>query len=109
MLPLGLVLAASDVGAAAIFVVCALGATISAGSIHLLLPRPGRRRDLRRRSKGNLLGSILELMTATAWPALTWCLLSAPLFAPLPAAAAIAAPVLAAWLGRARRGDPDAA
>lgn len=109
LLPLALFLAASNVGAAAIFVVCAAGATLSAGSIQLLLPRPGRRRDLRRRSQGNLLASVLELVTATAWPALTWCLLSAPLFAPLPALAAIAAPLLAAWLGRKQRGEASAA
>ena len=109
VLPLALFLAASSAAAAAIFTACALGATVSAGSIHLLLPRPGRRRDLRRRSQGNLLGSVLELMTATAWPALTWCLLSAPVFAPLPALAALAAPVLAAWLGRERRREASAA
>jgi ABC-type cobalamin/Fe3+-siderophores transport system ATPase subunit len=96
-------------GGAAIFVFCAAGTTLSAGSIQILLPRPGRRRDLRRRSQGNLLASVLELVTATAWPALTWCLRSAPLFAPLPALAAIAAPLLAAWLGRERRREASAA
>ena len=68
-----------------IFATCLAGATLSAGSIHLLLPRPGRRRDLRRRGKGDLLAGSLELATTVAWPALTWCLLSAPLYAPLPA------------------------
>jgi ABC-2 type transport system permease protein len=108
-LPLILVLALADVGAAAIFAICVVGATISAGSIHLLLPRPGRRRDLRRRGKGDLLGSLLELMTAIAWPALTWCLLTAPRYAPLPAALAIATPLAAWWLGRHRRDEFTAA
>jgi ABC-2 type transport system permease protein len=103
MLPLALVLAASNVGAAAIFVGCAFGATISAGSIHLLLPRPGRRRDMGRRARGNLLGSMLELATAIAWSSLTWCLLAVPLYAPLPALAAIAALLVAWLLGRERR------
>jgi ABC-2 type transport system permease protein len=108
-LPLVLVLASSDVGAAAIFAACVVGATISAGSIHLLLPRPGRRRDLRRRARGNLLGNLLELTTTVAWPGLTWCLLSAPLYAPLPALAAIAAPLAAWWWGRRRRSELGAA
>ncbi len=108
-LPLALVLAVADLGAAAIFTACLLGATISAGAIHLLLPRPGRRRDLRRRGKGDLLASGLGLVTSIAWPALTWCLLSAPFYAPLPAAAALAAPLVAWTLGRKRRREADAA
>ena len=107
--PLALVLAASDGIAAAIFAACVVGASVSAGGIHLLLPRPGRRRDLRRRGKGDPLASTLELATTLAWPALTWCLLSAPLYAPLPALAAIAAPLLAWGLGRRRRREFTAA
>ncbi len=101
--PLALVLAMSDATAAAIFTGCVAGATVSSGSLHLLLPRTGRRRDLRRRGKGNLLGNLLEMLTAVAWPALTWSLLQAPRYAPVPAAVAIAAPLVAWWLGRQRR------
>ena len=109
MLPLAVLLATSDGAAAAVFALCVAGATISAGSLHLLLPRPGRRRDLRRRGKGNLVGNVLELMTTIAWPALTWCLLNEPLYAPIPALGAGAA-VSIAWLaGRRRRRDVGAA
>jgi hypothetical protein len=87
------------------FAACVAGASLCAGSIHLLLARPGRRRDLRRRSRGNWLGGVLELVTTVAWPALTWCLLQAPFYAPLPALAAVVA-LLIAWLsGRGRRAE----
>jgi ABC-2 type transport system permease protein len=109
MLPLAFVLALADIGAAAIFSVCVLGATISAGAIHLLLPRPGRRRDLRRRGKNDLLAGVLEFIASISWAGLTWCLLTAPFYAPLPALAALGAP-LAAWsLGRGRRRQLEAA
>ena len=63
MLPLALVLARVERRRRRDLRRLRLGATISAGSIHLLLPRPGRRRDLSRRASGNLLGSVLELAT----------------------------------------------
>jgi len=108
-LPLTLFLAASNAVAAAIFAVCIAGATVGAGSIHLLLPRPGRRSNLRRRGKGDLLAGSLEFATTLAWPTLTWCLLNAPGYAPLPALVAVGAPLLAWALGRERRRELGAA
>jgi ABC-2 type transport system permease protein len=97
-LPLAPFLARSDPVAALQFGACIVGATISTGSIQLALPRTGRRRDLRRRGKGNLVASVLDLSTSLAWMAALWCLLAAPLVAVLPLALAVAIP-LAAWCG----------
>ncbi|HEY2561037.1 MAG TPA: hypothetical protein VGI48_15125 [Caldimonas sp.] len=108
-LPLALVLARFDPAAAAIFAACVVGATVSTGSLQIALPRPGHRRDLRRRGKGNLLTSVLEAVTTLAWPALAWSLLSAPVFAALPAVIALAAPAAAWWWGRQARQDFGAA
>lgn len=103
--PLAVYLAFSRPQAAAIFAACVAAATLAAASIQLALPRPGNRRDLRRRAKGNVLGGLLETLTAIAWTALTWCLLSAPQWAWLPALAAFGAPAAAWWFGRERRRD----
>jgi len=108
-LPLALFLARSDLWAAAVFAACVVGATVATASLQLALPRPGNRRDLRRRSKGNLVGGVLETLTTLAWPALTWTLLSAPMFAPLPAIVAVAVPALAWRWGRQARRDVAAA
>jgi len=108
-LPLALVLAASSAAAAAIFALCVVGGSTAAGSIHLALPRPGRRRDVRRRATGNALVTVFELLATLAWSALTWCLLAAPLFALLPAVPAFGAPLAAWWLGRRDRRDSTAA
>jgi len=109
MVPLAVVLARSDPYAAAVFAPCVVGATIATASIHIALPRPGRRRDLRRRGKGNAIAGMFEFATTLAWSATTWLLLEWPLFAPLTALVALGAP-LAAWrLGRERRSDFSAA
>ena len=108
-LPLAVFLARSDLLAAAVFAVCIVGATVATGSLQLALPRPGNRRDLRRRSKGNLVGGVLEMLTTLAWPALTWTLLTAPVFALIPAFLAVAVPALAWRWGRQARRDFGAA
>jgi ABC-2 type transport system permease protein len=101
--PFAVFLAMASIETSAVFVFCLLGATASAGVVHIAMPRPGNRRDMRRRSKGNVLGGLLELVTAVAWSGLAWCLLSAPTFAWLPLVLALAGPLTAAGLGRARR------
>ena len=53
MLPLLVPLARADATAALVFAVCVVGATLSAGSIHIALARTGRRGDLRRRGQGD--------------------------------------------------------
>ena len=109
MLPLALLLARSDPFAASILAVCVAGATVSAGSIHIALPRPGRRRDLRRRGKGNAIVGMVELATTAAWTATTLLLFQASAFALPTALVAVALP-LAAWrYGRRQRSALDAA
>ena len=103
--PLAVYLAFSRPLAAAIFTTCVAAATLAAASIQLALPRPGNRRDMRRRAKGNLLGGLLETLTTLGWTALTWCLLSLPQWAWLAALPALGAPAAAWWIGRARRRD----
>jgi len=101
--PMALFLSLSRPLDAALFAFCIAGATVSVGIIQIALPQRGKRRDLRRRGKGNVLSGLMELVTTVGWMALTWCLFSQPIFAPLAALPALAGP-LAAWLfGGARR------
>lgn len=103
--PLAIWLAFSRPYAAAIFAGCVGAGTLVTASIHLALPRPGHRRDMRRRNKANIVGTLLETSTAIAWTALSACLLAAPTFAWLAALPALGTPAVAWWLGRARRRD----
>jgi ABC-2 type transport system permease protein len=103
MLPLALVLVVVSPRAAAAFVPCVVGATISAGSLQLAFPRTGRRRDLRRRGKGHPIAGVFELVSMLGWTVTTWLLLEAPAFAPVPAVAAIGAPLVAWRWGRRQR------
>ena len=109
MLPLALALARSDAGAAAVFIVCIGGATACAASIHIALPRRGRRRDLLRRGKGNVAAALFELATIAGWTTTTWLLLEAPWLAPLGALVALGVPLLAWRWGRQRRSEFSAA
>ena len=102
--PLLVHLALGDARVAFVFAVCVLGSTISVGLVHLEVSKPGDRRKMRRRGSGNWLGGVLEGAVALSWAALAWCLLAAPLFAPVAAAAAFAAPLAAMLIGRSRRG-----
>jgi ABC-2 type transport system permease protein len=96
-------LALSSPESAAVFALCVAGATISSALGHIALPRSGKRRDMRRRGKGNMLGGLLELATTLGWSALAWSLLAAPRYALLPLIPALAGPLLTTWLGRTRR------
>ena len=96
-------LAVSDVGAAFVFAVCVVGSTVSVGLVHLEVSEPGDRRQMRRRGRGNWRGSVLEVGVAVSWGALAWCLIASPGFAAVAAAAALAAPLAALWIGRSRR------
>ena len=101
--PVVLYLLATRPLAAIAFAFCLAGATIAVSLIQLGLPQRGHRRDMRRRAKGNTGSSIAELVTALGWAAMTWCLLAAPLFAPLAAVPAFGTPGVAWLLGRGRR------
>jgi ABC-2 type transport system permease protein len=108
-LPFAPFLARSNALAALLFTACIVGATLSSGSIQLALPRIGRRKDLRRRGKGNLVAGVFDAATSIAWTATMWCLLSAPLLAPLPLSLALATPLVAWRWGRKQRLDFTAA
>ena len=101
--PFAVFTAFSNAYASVVFALCLAGATLSAGVIQLGLGRPGRRADLRRRSQGNALGSILDLLASLGWAALTGCLLAFPRYAPLAALLAFGAPAAAWRIGRERR------
>jgi hypothetical protein len=109
MLPLSLMLAFASPRAAAAFVPCVVGATLSAGSIQLAFPRTGRRRDLRRRGKGHPIAGVFELVSTLGWTVTTWLLLEAPAFAPASAVVAIGAPLVAWRWGRRQREEFTAA
>ena len=102
MLPLVLALAYTDLRTAVLLVPCVGAATLSAGCIQLSLARPGQRRHMRRRN-GQPIAGMLEFVATTGWAATTWLLVQAPLFAPLAAALAIAAPIGAWQWGRRLR------
>jgi ABC-2 type transport system permease protein len=108
MLPLVLALAYADLRMAALFVPCVGAATLSTGSIQLALARPGQRRRMRQRSPQPI-AALLEFVTTVAWAATTWLLIHAPLFAPLAAALAIAAPVVAWRWGQRLRAESGSA
>lgn len=103
--PLALWLTFASPYAATVFAGCVAVGTLATASIHLALPRSGHRRDMRRRNKGNIVGTLLETSTAVAWTALSGCLLAAPTFAWLAALPALGLPAVAWWLGRTRRRD----
>jgi ABC-2 type transport system permease protein len=104
MAPVALFVAFTQPLAALEFTLCIVGATIAAGVIQLSLGRPGKRGDLRRRGRGNLVASAFELLSATTWSALNWVLLAEPDFGAFVLLPALAIPAAAWWLGRDRRG-----
>ena len=101
--PFAIFLAMNSAEEAAVFALCLVGATISTGHVHIAMPRPGNRRDMKKRNKGNIVSGLLDLVTSVAWSALAWCLLAAPAFAVIPLVPALAGPVTASLLGRSRR------
>ena len=101
--PLLVHLALGDARVAFVFAVCVIGSTISVGLVHLDVSQPGDRRKMRQRGRGNWLGGMLEGAVALSWAALAWCLLAAPSFAVVAAAAAFAGPLTATLIGRSRR------
>jgi len=107
--PLLVFLAATRPLASLVFGACVLGATVSAGLIHLNVSQPGDRRQMNRRGKGNKLGAMLEMATSITWAAFAWGLLVWPRYAAIAGAAALAAPIIALQIGRTRRREAAAA
>lgn len=99
------VLLAGDAMQVAVLASCLLGATLAAGYIQLVAARPGERRNLKRRGKGDVVVTGLEIAAAFGWGATTWCLLAAPRFAAIPLVFALAAPATATLVGHFRRRD----
>ena len=91
----------------AVFLASVLGATASAGFIQMQLARPGQRKDLRRRGKGNWVAGLLEVANSFGWGGVAALALSAPAFAFLPAILVAAAPLVALAMGRRRRRHED--
>ena len=107
--PAGVFLAATRPLAALVLGGCVLGATISAGLIHINVSRPGDRRQMNRRGKGNKLGAVLEMATSLTWSAFAWGLVVWPRYAAIAGVAALAAPMVALRIGRMRRREAAAA
>ena len=103
VLPLAVFVPGHDLAGIAAFFFCVLGATTSAGVIHLQLSLPGDRKNLRRRGKGNFMAGLLEVVNTIGWGGLAGLLLTYPAYAGLAAVPAFAAPALAVWRGRVRR------
>ena len=66
---------------ALVFAVCVAGGTLSAGLTNVLCPRKGDRKNMKKRSQGNFLIGISEVITAFGWAGLSYALLAAPWFA----------------------------
>lgn len=103
VVPAAMFLATTRPLAGLVLVGCVLGATVSAGLIHLNVSRPGDRRQMNRRGKGNKLAGALELATSLAWGAFAWSLLVWPRYAAIAGVAALAVPIVATRIGSARR------
>lgn len=104
--PLFVYLAAGDLRFAFVFAACMIGSTASAGLVQLEVSKPGDRRQMGRRGRGNWLGSVLEGVVALAFAALAWGLLTTPVVPAIVAVAAafaLAGPLVALWVGRSRR------
>ncbi len=107
LLPLMALVGDNEPWTMAVYAFGLLGATFSAGLIHLNLSKPGDRKNLRRRGKGNLLAGILEVLNTIGWGGLVALLLVAPVFAVFPALFAIGVPLAAVIIGRRRRARGD--
>ena len=109
ILPLALFVATLRPLAALVLTGCVAGATVSAGLIHINVSRPGDRRQMNRRGKGNKIASGLEVATSFSWAMFAWGLLAWPRYAAIAGVVALVAPGIALRIGRARRREAAAA
>jgi ABC-2 type transport system permease protein len=88
---------------AAVFVFCLAGSTACGGMMQVWYPRQGDRRNMRRRMESGKFVSVLEGFSGLSWAGVAWCLVAAPVFAPLPLLLAAVGPTAAWFLGESRR------
>lgn len=101
--PLLVLLLVNDMRLALVFLFCALGGTLSAGTMQLACPRRGDRREMNKRVQGGVLIGLVETFNGIAWAATAYCLISAWQYLPLALLPALLGPAAAWWLGKARR------
>ncbi|MEO8751541.1 MAG: hypothetical protein ABI624_02560 [Casimicrobiaceae bacterium] len=101
--PVMVYLAAVRPYAAAVFVFCLAGATLSAGIMQVWYPQRGRRADFKRRMQSSRLITMLEALGGFAWTGIAWLLLTEPMYALLVAPLTLIGPGVAWTLGAARR------
>lgn len=101
--PLLVFLLFESVWHAAVFVFCLAGSTACGGMTQVWYPRQGDRKNMRRRMESGKFVSILEGFSGLGWAGVAWCLVSAPLFTPLPLLVAAVGPTAAWFLGEERR------
>ncbi len=94
---------------ALVFVICIAGCTLSAGLLQVWYPRKANRKDMKTRSKSELLATLMETMSAMGWSGLALALISswqwAWVLVPVCVVVALAGPAMAWLMGRERRGQ----
>ncbi len=101
--PLFLFLLTQNLWHATVFLLCLAGSTACGGMTQVWYPRQGDRRDMRRRMQSGKFVSVLEGFSGLGWAGVAWCLVAAPVFAPLPLLFAAVGPTAAWFLGESRR------
>jgi ABC-2 type transport system permease protein len=101
--PLFVFLLINNAWHAAVFVLCLAGSTACGGMMQVWYPRQGDRRNMRRRAQSGKFVSLLEGLSGLGWAGVAWCLVAAPMFAPLPLLFAAVGPAAAWFLGESRR------
>jgi len=101
--PLFLFLLTQNLWHATVFLLCLSGSTACGGMMQVWYPRQGDRRDMRRRMQSGKFVSVLEGFSGLGWAGVAWCLVAAPMFAPLPLLFAAVGPTAAWFLGESRR------
>jgi ABC-2 type transport system permease protein len=108
MAPVLAYLAIATPAQAPIFAFCLAGGTVAAGAGQIWYPRQGKRTDMKRRTQGHTVVSVLEFVVIGGWAATAWCLSAHPAWTPLALAVAGLGSTAIWWLGRAGRDDAGA-
>ena len=104
MLPIVVYMLIDHPISAIVFIVCLLGATVSAGIMQVWYPQQGQRADLKRRSQsGGIVMTVLELVSAVSWGLLAMVLLKASFLSLVALPFALAGPVATWFYGRSKR------
>ncbi|MBW8828774.1 MAG: hypothetical protein JF606_04965 [Burkholderiales bacterium] len=101
--PLLIYLLVKSLPLSVVFVLCLAGSTLSAGLTQIWYPRQGDRKNMKKPVESGKVMGFLEGLCGMGWAGVAWCLVSAPIYTPLPLVFAIFVPIAAWFLGRERR------